>query len=56
MRMFYEAWSSIENNSLDATDEIQNNSTIVIGELPEETDIKINTIRQLLATTTSYKA
>jgi len=47
MRLFYEAWSSIENNSSDATDEIGQNSENVIANINETAENESNTIRQL---------
>lgn len=50
MRLFYEAWNSLERNSSVATDETNPNSAIAIAEFNESLENEYNTIRQLQLT------
>lgn len=47
MRLFYEAWSSIERNSPIAIGELTDKSAIAIAEMPDTSDNDADTIRQL---------
>lgn len=47
MRLFYEAWSSIERNSPIAIGELSDKSAIAIAEMPDSSDNDADTIRQL---------
>lgn len=50
MRMFYEAWKSIESNSSVATDELANPYSVSLDKLGQAADNEQNTIRQLQLT------
>ncbi|UKK58928.1 PDDEXK nuclease domain-containing protein [Prevotella communis] len=50
MRMFYEAWKSLESDSSVATDELANPYSVSLDKLGQATDNEQNTIRQLQLT------
>jgi predicted nuclease of restriction endonuclease-like (RecB) superfamily len=47
MRMFYEAWSTIESNSSVVTDELKETSSGLVGSMTQVGDTDIDTIHQL---------
>ena len=47
MRMFYEAWSTIESNSSVVTDELKETSSGLVGAMAQVGDTDIDTIHQL---------
>ena len=47
MRMFYEAWSTIESNSSVVTDELRETSSGLVGSMTQVVDTDIDTIHQL---------
>lgn len=47
MRMFYEAWSTIESNSSVVTDELKETSSGLVGSITQVGDTDIDTIHQL---------
>ena len=47
MRMFYEAWSTIESNSSVTTDELKETSSGLVGSMTQVGDTDIDTIHQL---------
>ena len=47
MRMFYEAWSTIESNSSVVTDELKEISSGLVGSMTQVVDTDIDTIHQL---------
>ena len=47
MRMFYEAWSTIESNSSVVTDELKETSSRLVGSMTQVGDTDIDTIYQL---------